>query len=167
MANLYEITTTGKELMRAIALGYNEETGEITSPDTQLELDKVLREDLPAKANDYMKLIFSIEAEAKAMKEEEDRLKARRKKAENLVAHLRDRLKEAMISLDIDNLKTTVATITTNNTKEVVYDETKIPNNWFILEPTLDKAKLRKYVLAGNKVEGVTIVDKKTLTVRR
>lgn len=86
---LYEISQSYLYLLELLQ---NEETDEQMILDTLESLEGELEE----KADNYAKIIKTLELEASAIKQEEDRLKARRTKFENNATMLKNNLEEAM-----------------------------------------------------------------------
>ena len=85
MSTIYELTDAYKTVEDML---YDGETDEQTIMDTLEAIDGEIEE----KADNYAKLIKNLQADAMALKAEEERMYARRKSLENKAQRLKDRL---------------------------------------------------------------------------
>ena len=101
MSSLYELT---EDYLAVQEMMYDGET------DQQLILDTLesLAGEFEDKADNYAKLIKNLLADAKAIKEEEERLKARRTALENKAQTLKEVLQYNMIAVGKTKFKTTL-----------------------------------------------------------
>lgn len=152
MRTLYEITG---ELRALLELAQEEEIEEEVIMDTIESMG--LDEDLEQKVENYWYLIDELEASNKRIKEEEDRLKARRTTQENNIKRMKDTLRGALEFIGVEKIKTDKSTIWIQNNPHSleVKDISKIPKRFFIeQEPKLNSRELIAY-LKGNPDEKV------------
>jgi len=123
------------------------------------------------KAENTIKVVRSLEAEAKAIKEEEDRLKQRRAMLEKNADYLKRNVEGVMSQLGIEKMKGSLFTLSlqANPPKVVVLDEFDIPESYFFT-PNPVKQLQKKQIIeawnAGAKIPGVEVVQEKSLRVR-
>jgi len=152
--NLFEINN---ELMQC----FDAETGEILNPES-LEALNMERE---RKIENIALWIKDLTAEAAALKAEkqafEERQKAAEKKAENLKKYL-------LSALGGENFKTVKAAVTFRKSQKVeVPDVYKLDENFVkYSEPTADKNAIKKAIQAGQTVEGATLVESLSISVK-
>jgi hypothetical protein len=109
-----------------------------------------------------------MDAEAKALKEEEQRLAARRKALEARM----DGLKQYTISaLEQAGLKTVKGKLFTvgirNNRPSVVVDETELPQEFLIPQPPKpDKQRLYELLKEGQVIPGARLEASQSLNIR-
>lgn len=89
-ASLYDITTELRQMQEALL-----DNGGVISDEMEERFDHLLDVE-EEKTEGYIKVIRDLKTTAEAVKEEEDRLKKRRRALENSVDELKDRLCEAM-----------------------------------------------------------------------
>lgn len=156
MASLYELTGDYIALMDAID-GAEDETqlGELMQ-----QFDAV-QGSITEKADAYARIIKNKTSEADAYKAEADRLTARRRAAENVVAGLKQRLQECMQSVGAERLTTSIGEwrLQKNQPSVTITDEAEIPADYRIPQPDkIDKTGiLRWYKETGEILPGVDI----------
>lgn len=157
--NLYEITQDYAALVAV------DEEGSV---DVAAALDAVSAA-LEDKCDNVVRVIASLEAEAKALKAEEERLAERRKSRENRVKAIRDYLKASMSAHDIRSIKTKLASISLKDgpPRVVVQDEIMVPVEFTRTVVEIDKAAiLEAFRRDGECVPGTTIERSKALTIK-
>jgi uncharacterized membrane protein YheB (UPF0754 family) len=103
MRTLYEIS----EDLRALYALLEEEEGEVSNTETAFDQwFAELGTERNKKLENYAHLIMSIEVDAKALKDEIDRLKARKTAFDNKAKRLKERLEYHFKSHDIDRIET-------------------------------------------------------------
>lgn len=101
MGTLYELTGDYEAILNML---YDGETDEEVILDTLESIEGEIED----KADNYAKLIKSLKADADKIKEEEQRLYARRKTLENKASVLKDRLEENLRFIGKTKFKTTL-----------------------------------------------------------
>lgn len=149
--NLYEISNTYEYLL---SLLQDEET------DQQMILDTLesLEGDFEEKADNYARIIKTLEAEATAIKEEESRLRARRQSRESNIELLKSNLENAMRVTGKTKFKTLLFnfSIAKNGGKAPLRIDVpleQIPNKFFKrTENELDNTLIRQ-ALDANEID--------------
>jgi len=123
------------------------------------------------KIENTIKVIRSLEAEAKAIKEEEERLAARRKSIENSSVRLKENVETIMKRMEMEKVKGQLFTISlqSNPPKVVILDEFHIPQKYFVTPqpvPQLQKKDIIEAWKQGKDIPGVQVVQEKSLRVR-
>lgn len=154
---LYEITGEAAKLQAAFDAAETDEEALAALNAYDGTID-----DLNKKAEGYAKLLRNWDAEAKALKEEEKRLAARRKARENGIAWMKDYLKNSMEFLGIKNLTAGIfkLAIQKNGGRPplVIEDESKIPDEYWDITRAVNKSRLYEAVAVdGLIVDGVSI----------
>jgi predicted nuclease with TOPRIM domain len=127
-----------------------------------------IEEAIDAKVENIAKVIKTMDAEAKALKEEEQRLAARRKALEARM----DGLKQyALSTLEQAGLKTVKGKLLTvgirNNRPSVVVDETELPQEFLIPQPPkADKQRLYELLKEGQVIPGARLEASQSLSIR-
>ncbi len=144
MKSLYEIADEWKEILD---YAQEEDIDEQVILETLESLD--LTEDLAQKVENYWYVIDELEASNKRIKEEEDRLKARRTTQENNIKRMKQTLIEALEFVGVEKIKTDKSTIWIQNNPIglEVRDESKIPKRFYVdQDPKLNKRELINYL---------------------
>lgn len=165
MRTLYEITGELRELLE-LAQEAEIEEEVIMNTIESMGLDV----DLEQKVENYWYVIDELEASNKRIKEEEDRLKARRATQENNIKRMKDTLTGALEFIGVEKIKTDKSTIWIQNNPFglEVRDISKIPKRFFIeQEPKLNSRELIKYLKENpdEKVDGAEL--RQTRGIRR
>lgn len=166
---LYELTQEQLYLYDLLANGdgVNMETGEIDPVVAeQLELTgKELDNKIKGVGIVYKQLV----ADAKMLKEEEENLVARRKRAERNAELLKNRLESTLITLGKDEFKDTKVSISfRKSTRVEIVDENKLPKE-FIVEKTTytpSKTMIMEAFKSGANVEGAMLVEAKNIQIK-
>lgn len=152
--NLYEIN-------EAILGCIDDETGEILDAD-RLEHLNIERDE---KIENVALWIKNLEAEATALKAEKLAFAERQAKAEKKVESLK---KYLLSSLEGVNFKSTKAAVTFRKSQKVeIPDIFKLDENYLkYSEPTADKAAIKKAIQAGQTVEGATLTESMSVSIK-
>lgn len=139
-STLYELTGAWLDL-------YNMADDPDMDADVQTWFDTMegLDGEIEDKADGYAKVIAQLNADAAAIKAEEDRLYSRREAIENRVKGMKESLQRMMELTGKTKFKTLLYSynIQKNPASVVIDDETKVPNEfWIAQEPKLDKKGL-------------------------
>lgn len=149
---LYELTGKYAVLMKVV----DEAEGEITE-----EVESQLREiedSVQNKVHNCLMAIRNMEADADALKREEDRLSARRKAQENKQKRLRKYIIECLQYAKISKVKTDLFNVRLNPPKDRVEidDVEAIPDRYVVIERKPKKKDLA-VALKNGKVPGARI----------
>lgn len=156
---LYELTESYNKILELI-----EEGGEGLE-DTLEALEDAIED----KAENYAKVIKTLEAQAKMIKEEEQRLSDRRKALENHATNMKLRLEDELRKVGLDKVKGLIFTVAIqkNPPSLNVLDESKIPAQYWVPQsPTLDRKGLLDFLKQGNSVEWAEIKQGESLRIR-
>lgn len=151
---LYEID---QKLLDCIDL----ETGEIINAEKLTELTMERDE----KVEKVALWIKELKAEAEALKAEKQSFADRQRAAENKIESLKKWLTDA---LNGEKFKTTKVSVSFRKTKSVdVPDIFALDENYVkYSEPTADKAAIKKAIEAGEIVNGATLVENVSISVK-
>ncbi|MED3623235.1 siphovirus Gp157 family protein [Neobacillus thermocopriae] len=157
--NLYELSSAYQQIQVLI------EDGQDGLEDTLAALNDAIE----IKADGYAKVMKNLEAQAKAIKAEEERLAERRKSLENNIKKLKESLKQAMLNAGMKRIKTELFsfTIQKNPPSVEVLNEKAIPVNYFVpQDPKLDKKSILADLKNGIEVPGVELKQSEGLRIR-
>ena len=121
------------------------------------------------KAENYGKVIKSVEAGIEGLKAEEKRLAERRKFMENSVKRMKENVEQSMISTGKKKIKGPLFTfaIQKNPPSVEVIEERHIPQGfWVPQEPKLNKKELLEELKLGHEVPGVELKQSESLRIR-
>ena len=157
MANIYELTADIQLLWNLM------ENGDLED-DALIDAMQNSQEELSIKLENYCKFIKNMEADAKAFKEEEQRLAARRKTLENTIERAKSAMKYAMDVAGEKKIKGNLFTISLqNNPPKVVLDEQyieNIPEKYIkYAEPEINKALIKEDLTNGVNLEGLAHLE--------
>jgi hypothetical protein len=128
-----------------------------------------LEEAIEDKAENVAKLIRYLEADAKAIKEEEQRLAYRRKSIENKISSVKEYLQNQLEVAGLDKVKrpTITVSIQLNNPSVEVLDESIIPSAYMIPQAaTIDKQTILKALKEGLVIDGCKLKRTKGLRIK-
>lgn len=168
MANmsLYEIDSRIRAIIDGIYDAADED-GVVEEIDfTEL---KQLQEDRKTKLENIALYIKNTEAEADAIKAEEEKLTARRKRLENKAKRLREYIINSMKENKDEPLKTARCEVSIkDNEKTDITDLESIPEEFIKVkvEKNPDKTAIKKAIKAGQTVPGAQIIINTTLTIK-
>ena len=154
---LYELTS---EYLDLLAMLEDPDVDEDLINDTLEGIDG----ELEVKADGYARVMRQMDADAKAIKAEEERLANRRKSLENRSAALKSRLQQMMEITGKVKFKTELFSFgIQKNPAAVVMDEQyieNIPECYLIIqEPKIDKQKIKEDLKAGLDLEGIAHLE--------
>jgi hypothetical protein len=154
---LYELTS---EYMELLAMLEDPDTDEAVILDTLEGVGGELEE----KADNYARVMRQMDADAAAIKAEEERLYNRRKSLENRSVWLKQRLKSVMEMTGKKKIKTELFSFgIQKNPASVVIDEQyieNIPAEYLIAQdPKIDRQKIKEDLKAGKDLEGIAHLE--------
>lgn len=156
MANIYELTADIQLLWNLM------ENGEIDD-DTLINAMQNSQEELSIKLEHYCMFIKNMEADAKAFKEEEQRLAARRKTLENTIERAKKAMQYAMDVAGEKKVKGKLFSVSLqNNPASVVLDEQymeNIPEKYLIHKTDINKRLMAEDIKNGVDLEGLAHLE--------
>lgn len=163
MGKLYEINTDYLRIIEAV----EDAEGELTP-----ELEEQLAangEDFREKIENYMKAVRNYEADVEAFKAEAAAFTAKAKRAAATVERLKQTVSAAMQLRGMDKERFGNFTASFRRTEKVVVDDDlvdSLPDRFKRVKYEADKTALTKALKAGETVEGVQIVENKSLIIK-
>ena len=151
--NLYEIN---QEIMSC----WDEETGEILDVQRFDALQLALEDKLEG-IGCYIK---NLEAEAAALKAEEQAFAARRKRAENKAASLKNYLSGYLQGCPFETLRVKVSFRKSESLD--ISESAVIPEEYLKYSVDVNKADLKAAVKAGLELDGVQLVQKNNIQIK-
>nr|WP_246316759.1 siphovirus Gp157 family protein [Anoxybacillus ayderensis] len=133
--------------------------------DTLQSLEDAIEE----KVENIAKLIRNLEADAKIIKEEEQRLAERRRAIEAKVERLKTYLQEQLEVAGLQKVKRPTITVAIQNNPPSVEiaDEKLIPSKFMIPQPAkVDKKSILDRLKNGEVIPGVTLKQTKGVRIR-
>lgn len=123
------------------------------------------------KADNYAKIIFSMKAEAEAIKVEEKRLATKRQSLENRAKWLQKNLEEAMIATGKTKFKTNLFGFNVQKNPPSLkstpdLDPKKLPEHYQIHTVTPNSTAIKQAIKDGQKVEGFWLEQGESLRIR-
>ena len=160
---LYELTAEYKYLLDVA------EDPDI-DPEVLADTMEALDGEIEDKADGYGRVIRQMEADAAALKAEEQRLTTRRKTVETNIKRMKETLQNAMTAVGKPKIDTELFKFRIQkNPASVIIDEQyieNIPVEYLIeQEPKLDKAKIKEDLKAGVNLDGIAHLEQ-TETLR-
>ncbi len=159
---LYEIK---EQYLNALNNLEVDEDGEITNIDV---IDKA-EGDFKDKAEAVACYIKSLDAEAKALKEEIENLNARMKSKQNYSEKLKDYLSFCMESTQIERIETPKVNLYfRNSSKVVVDDEAAIDEKYIVTKTTttISKSAIKDDIRSGMEVTGAHVETTRSLQIK-
>jgi len=157
---LYELAQNYAQLM---------EMAEEMESDALVDTLEALQDAIEDKAENIAKLIKNLEADAKAIKEEEQRLADRRRSIENKVNRLKEYLQQQLEIAGLQRVKRPTITVAIQNNPPSVEitDEKLIPSEYMIPQtPKIDKKAILERLKNGETVPGCTLKQTKGVRIR-
>lgn len=162
---LYEIN----EEYAAIIAAVEEAEGELTP-----ELEEALAangDDFAAKIENYIKAVRNYEADADAFKAEAAAFKAKADRASRTADRLKETVSAAMLLRGIDKERFGNFTASFRRSERVVVDEDALealPDDFKRVKTSVepDKTALKTAIKAGMTIDGVTIMESKSLQIK-
>ena len=161
---LYELSEAYKNLWNMV----DDEETDLTMVETALQ---TVEGAIETKAGNIAIFIRNLDSESKLIKEEEDRLKARRQAIENKRDSIKGWLQQNMELMNIDKIKTTTHSISlqSNPPSVLILDEDVIPGRFLTLIPEryeVNKKAISEALKAGEEVLGATLARGRSLRIR-
>lgn len=157
---LYELTEQYLELQAML---------EDETEDTEIIIDTIeaIEGDIECKAENYAKLIKTLEKEAEAIKEEEKRLAERRLTYENRALRLKKSLETAMIITDNKKFRTNLFSFNIQKNPPAVCIIGDVPEQYLIpQEPKVDKKQLIDYLKNNGNTEYAVLQQTESLRIK-
>ncbi len=158
--SLYQIETAHLALMNQIEMAEGEITEEIAE---QLEINEG---QLQSKSIAYLSVIKSKESFNTQIDDEIKRLQAMKKRNNNLVTNLKNRLLDAVKLFG--DFESGLSKFGTRKSSSVeVENVNALPKEFKVIKVTeqADKSALKKAIKEGQEIEGVSIVEKLNLKI--
>ncbi|WP_415341510.1 siphovirus Gp157 family protein [Clostridium perfringens] len=128
-----------------------------------------VEDDINTKIENTCKVIKEIEADSIGIDEEIKRLSALKKQKENAVKKLKEYVEFEMNGIGLNKVEGKLFKISFRKSKVVkVIDETKIPKEFIKVKTaeSISKTDLSKALKSGEIIEGVELVENKTLQIK-
>jgi hypothetical protein len=157
---LYEISNNIQELINMI---------DDISNEAFIGTMESLQFELHEKAENYAKVIKTIELEVDGLEKEVARLSTMKSARTSKIEYLKKAVEEAMILADDKKFKTDLFSfnVQKNNPSLDISDEAFIPVEYYILQdPKLDRKKLLDSVKNGLQIDGVNIKQTESLRIK-
>ena len=157
--NLYSLSAAYQQIQNMI------EDGQEGLSDTLESLNDAIED----KAVGYGKIIRNLESQAKAIKDEEERLTDRRRSLEINVKRLKESLEQAMFDVDMKKIKTDLFSfnIQKNPPSVNIIDPAGIPTVYFIeQDPVLNKKAILADLKNGIEIPGAEIKQGESLRIK-
>lgn len=145
------------------------EISEELDQDVLIDTIDAITASIEEKAENIAKVVRTFEAEIKVLKQEEERLAAKRKTLESKNTYLKKYLFEQLEMVGINKIKRPLFTISIQNNPPGVdvINPDEIPEDfWSRPDPVLDKRKILSLLRAGDDVPGVAMKTSKGLRIR-
>ena len=158
--NLFQLVGQYKKIQEMA-----DELDEMTLVDTLESIEDAIE----VKIENTAKLIKTWEAEAKVIKEEENRLATRRKTLENKIATLKAQIQGHLEELGLNKVKTPTLTVSLRNNPYSVHvvNEGMIPEQFLIPQaPKVNKQEIAAALKEGRVIGGVELVRTKGVSIK-
>ncbi len=167
--NLFEID---REIEKLIEFGFNEEcidadTGEIDTEKVELFLSN-LQVEKEVKLDNYGRYIKNLEAEAKALEEQEKIFKQRRQRLERKAEWFKKAVVSSLMLSGDKKFESLNVVFSTRKTQKVEVDEKVLDKRYMRekVEYSADKELIKQAIANGEEVPGAWIVTNINLTVK-
>jgi len=156
---LYELARSYAELL---------DRPEEMESDALVDTLESLQDAIEDKAENIAKLVKNLEADAKIIKEEEQRLAERRRSIENKVTRLKEYLQEQLEVAGLQKAKRPTITVAIQNNPPSVEiaDEKLIPSEFMIPQYKVDKKSILERLKNGEMVPGAKLVQGRGVRIR-
>lgn len=166
---LYELTKEQQYLYDLLANGeaIDMETGEI-DPVVEEQL-KINNEQIDEKIKAWGIVFKQLLADAKMLKDEEEAISIRRKRADRHAELLKNRLENYMILLGKPQFKDTKVDISFRKAKKVeIVNEKLLPEEYLSVKTTITPAKtlIMNALKEGKEVQGATLVETQNIQIK-
>ena len=169
MRALYEIDSDIVDIVDSIYQCVDEETGEISDEEQVERLNDLLgrlQAERDKKIENVALYVKELDAEAKALKSEEETLRNRRKRKEAGITALKAWLGNALDGAKFETTRTAVSF--RKSTSVRILDESAIPPEYVKVkeERTVDKVGIKKALQGGLTVAGAELETKQNVAVK-
>ena len=161
MKTLFEITQEVIELASLL------EEGEFT-PELEQQL-AITREELDSKAENYVKVIRSVEGDISVIDAEIRRLKEIREGKSKVIDRMKESLFAAMTAFKVDKIETSLMKLFFRKSESVeILDDSLVPDQYKLSRVVInpDKILIKKLIKSGEEVPGCEIVEKFNLQIK-
>lgn len=161
MKTLFEITQEVIELASLL------EEGEFT-PELEQQL-AITRDELYSKAENYVKVIRSVEGDISVIDAEIKRLKELRDGKSKVVDRMKEAISTAMTAFRVDKIETSLMKLSFRKSESVeILDENLIPEQYKLSRVVVnpDKILIKKLIKSGESVPGAEVVEKVNLQIK-
>lgn len=147
---IYELSEQFQSLVEAVE---NEEVSAEAVQDTLESIEVELEE----KYDNIGRVVKNYEATAKALKEEEARLAKKRKSIESKIKSIKDYANYNLQAMGKKSIQGDLFKVRIQKSPtSFIYDEEKIPQDYFIKQPDkLDKKSVQEDYKNGKKIDGI------------
>lgn len=159
---LYELTDNLRQLLAML------EDGDV-DPQVIADTMEAVEGEFEDKAEGYACIIKQLEADAVALRTEEERLAARRKSIENNIRRIKQTLQEAMCATGKTKFKTKLFSfgIQKNPAALFLADLAQIPKRFMVPQPDLpDKAAIKEYLKENGDQSWAQLQQGESLRIR-
>jgi len=163
MSNLYNITQEYLD----IASKLMELDGELTD-----ELNEALainKNDLETKATNYAYVILQAQMDSEIIDKEIERLMSAKARRTNMIARLKERVKNAMQIYGIDKVESPTLKLSLRKSEAVeVEDVEELDQNFVTVKVTKqpDKKAIKRAIEDGQEVKGAVIITNQNLQIK-
>lgn len=164
MATLYQLTERWNNLLEG-CWHVDEETGEVFSPE---DIDEV-QASFEEKAENVALFVKNLDAEIKAIKDEEETLRARRVRKERHAERLRAYLLDCMNNVGKRTFETSKAAMSLRRVKSVhIADENAIPPEYCktTVKTAPDKRAIGYALKEGKSVPGCALAERDSISIK-
>lgn len=161
--NLYELTQEFATAMQAITV--DPETGEVSGFEAVDALDTAFED----KAEAYAVTIKNLLAEAAALKNERDNMKAREDAVKRRAEALKKHLADSMTAVGKDKIETAKAALSFRRSMQVsITNDVMVPDDLCVvkIDRKPDKTAIGKLLKSGEAVPGAELVENMNLQVK-
>lgn len=137
-------------------------------PEALADTLEALEGSIEDKVENTAKVIKSIEGDIASIDEELKRLQTMKRVRKNNIDRLKDYLQEQLNSVGMDKVKGKLFTVSVQNNpvKLVVRDASKLQGYLVEQEPKIDTTRLKDDLKGGLVLEGVELVQGRSLRIR-
>lgn len=159
MATLYELTGQAAQLMELL------EAGEIDEQTVQDTLDSMM---VPEKLEDYGMVIRQLTADVEGYKREKYFFAEKQKRADNAIKRMKKTLAAYLAATQQDKVQAGRFVLTSTSSKSVdVFNLAAVPAEYMQPQPPkVDKASIRKALLAGETVAGAALIETPSCVIK-
>lgn len=164
MATLYQLTERWNSLLEG-CWHVDEETGEVFSPE---DIDEV-QASFEEKAENVALFVKNLEAEAKALRDEEESLRARRVRKERHAERLKTYLLDCMNNVGKRSFETSKAAMSLRRVKSVhIADESAVPPEYCktTVKTAPDKRAIGYALKEGKSVPGCAFAERDSISIK-